>query len=162
MKVQGGLNICEHVFYCVRYISLCKTQSKPPTYIKYILKKQQNYIHLTSITFMQPSVCGPKVGERQRGVQDYTQLACHVIPNTIDLCRLPHGRLQPRFVSARLNLTHTAIHLFPQGHNVSHLPSHLQLKLLPKLPIRAKVHSRGCRIQINAPNSSLQTGAVNQ
>lgn len=113
--------------------------------------------HLISMTFhRQPSVPGPRAGagerERKREVccTHNWLLMQSQTPSTF--VGFP-WELQPRSISPRLNLTRSAIHLFPQGHNVSHLPSHLQLKLPLKLPIQAKVHSRGCRAQINAPNS---------
>lgn len=56
----------------------------------------QTTFHLISMTFhRQPSVPGPRTGARQRekerGVLDNMQLTSHMIPNTINLSRLPAG-----------------------------------------------------------------------
>lgn len=94
--------------------------------------------------------------QRKRGTAlDNTLPTPHTIPNTIDLCRPPTGT-PGRSVSRRLNLTLSAIHLFPQGHNVSHKASHLQLPPCPKLPIQVKVHSEGC----GAPNKLSKQPSV--
>lgn len=97
----------------------------------------------------QPSFAGPLAvgrpvsGERE-GPRWITLLTPYKIPNTIDLC-WPPRELWACSVSIRLNLTLSAIHLFPQGHNVSHKASHLQLPPCRKLPIQVKVHSKGRR-----------------
>ena len=120
--------------------------------------------HLISMTFhRQPSVPGPRAGEGE-GDSEKQRERCaglHTTDSSRDLQNqstfvVSLWELQPKSISTRLNLTLSAIHLFPRGHNVSHLPSHLQLELLPKLPIQAQAHSRGCRTQINAPNSAVR------
>lgn len=96
--------------------------------------------NLISMTFRrQASVPGPRAGEGERDNEKQRE-RCAGLHTTDSSCDLQNQstfvvslwELQPKSISTRLNLTHSAIHLFPRGHNVSHLPSHLQPRLMPQ------------------------------
>lgn len=124
-------------------------------------RNRKTTFRLISMTFhRQPSVPGPKSGEGERErkrelwcIRHNWLLMKSLTPSTFVG---PLWEPQPRSVSTRLNLTHSAIHFFPQGHNVSHPPPHSQLQVPPKLPIQAKVHSRG----MQDPDKCLKQSSV--
>lgn len=77
--------------------------------------------HLISMTFHQDSPQSPVPGQgRERAVHWIT----HMRSQTPSTFVGSPWELQPRSISTRLNLTHSAIYLFPGGSDVSHLPSH--------------------------------------